>query len=1239
VIPREYPNLRCRCIDIEAPGPGVGEEEAAAGRLVAELNAGHAEPLIALRGERRWTPAVKPVRVDGGGLDRRLKEKGVYLVTGGLGGIGFSIALYLARQFQARLILTGRSMFPQPREWNRWVAEHGEHDPVSRNIEKARLLQTAGAEVLVFSADCPDIKQMRGAVNRGRERFGAIDGIIHCAGLPDFAGVIQRRTRETSEAVLAAKVRGTLVLDQLFSEEDMKLDPGFLALCSSLSSVLAPFGQVGYCAANAFLDSYAFYRTARLGKYTVSINWDAWQEVGMAVDAVNRLAGTGAGALLGIQPPAAAPVKPDVTGDRQVAHPLFHHWRQDAAAPRVFCYVSYLGSANHWVLDEHRIMGTPTLPGTAYLEMVRAAAAHRAALEHKALGRVEIGGVSFLSPITVPDGQEMEIHTLLEEDGEGYKFVIRGAGPGQNGETGPREYAAGHVVWIGERDGQQPPKSLDIAALEAACSKGERQVGDGVDSLIRPGIVTPGPRWNNLRRIRLGERQAMAWLELPREFRADLEDFPLHPAVLDSATSLLVGASSGDDAYLPFSYGRIVIYKPLTPQITVHARAGEGTKKNANSLVFDVTLAGENGQVLVDVKDYTLVKVNKNVQATAPVPAGAQDYLKDALTPDEGVEAFRRILTLDLPQVLVSVSDFAQRARESGRLNADAAQAAGTAAAAGQDLSAAHPRPDLSTPYEPPDTHTRQIVAAIWQELLGIGGIGIHDDFFELGGDSLKALTINARIHKELNVEVPVAEFFNSPTVAGLAGYIDNAGKSGFAAIEPVEEKEFYPLSSAQKRLYVLCRMNPDSIFYNLPHIMELEGALDAERLEYALDALIKRHESLRTAFQVIDEENVQVVHTGVAFKMGRYSLEDLEPDRAEAEKRRLVREFVRPFDLARAPLLRAAVIVLEQGKYIWMTDVHHIVADATALAIIQKDLFALYGDQNLAPLELQYKDFSTWQDRLTGSGYMKEHEDYWLGVYPDAASIPRLKLPTDFPGPAVRRYEGDVVMFVLDAEKTGAFNRLASSIRATFFMNVLAVMNVLLFKYSSQNDIIIGTTIAGRPHNDLQGIVGMFVNMLAIRNFPAGELTYLEFLEAVKGNVLGAFAHQQVQFETLVERLGMEKTSARNPLFEVAINVQNYEQPTTKIEGLNVLPHEVEFKVAKFDLLLWANEIGDQVLFNLEYSTELFKPGTAQLFSRHLQEILDQVIENPGTKLKDINLSHSLAKTQTDIGQVEFDF
>jgi non-ribosomal peptide synthetase component F len=296
-----------------------------------------------------------------------------------------------------------------------------------------------------------------------------------------------------------------------------------------------------------------------------------------------------------------------------------------------------------------------------------------------------------------------------------------------------------------------------------------------------------------------------------------------------------------------------------------------------------------------------------------------------------------------------------------------------------------------------------------------------------------------------------------------------------------------------------------------------------------------------------------------------------------------------------------------------------------------------------LVPLKIQYKDFASWQDTLLESGEIKQQEDYWLDLYSDG--IPRLDLPTDYPRPKFFSFEGDICEFTIDSEYIVRFRELGLEYRATFFMNLLAALNVLLYKYTGNEDIVAGVGVAGRPHADLQDIVGFFVNLLPIRNFPTGEKRYDELLIEVRENCLRAFENQDLQFEQLMEKLDLDRKSSLNPLFNIIFSSQNFQRGVDNhkpLEEINFIPYKFEKKTCKIDMQLAADELDDAVHFHLEYSTRLFKKSTMETFFQRFFEIIKQVVENKKIKLKDINLSHRLVPIKTDVyesSQSDFNF
>ncbi|MCP4153443.1 MAG: AMP-binding protein, partial [bacterium] len=412
--------------------------------------------------------------------------------------------------------------------------------------------------------------------------------------------------------------------------------------------------------------------------------------------------------------------------------------------------------------------------------------------------------------------------------------------------------------------------------------------------------------------------------------------------------------------------------------------------------------------------------------------------------------------------------------------------------------------------YVPPGNETEKRLVEIWSEELGIEKdvIGIDDNFFQLGGHSLKATVIVTRIHKKLNFKLPLAALFRSPTIRGLAAIIKEGAQDKYTAIRPVAEQEYYTLSSAQKRMYVLQQMDTGSTIYNMPRVLTLEGKIDTYKIKETIETLIVRHESLRTSFEVKEKEPVFYVHKPgeIEFAIENFDITGTgEKQREKAGK--IVQEFIRPFDLTKPPLLRAGIIKIAEKEHVLMVDLHHIITDGTSQTLLTNEFAYLYNDVPLPELKLQYKDYSQWQNSPDIQQEMKRQEQYWLKQF--EKEPPVLEIPLDYERPEIQNFEGAEVRFEIEQKETAQLNRIAREQNATMFMVLLALYNVLLAKLSGQEEAVVGTGTAGRGHADLLPIIGMFVNTLALRNYPEGEKTFHQFLTEVKENTLQAFENQ----------------------------------------------------------------------------------------------------------------------------------
>ncbi len=543
--------------------------------------------------------------------------------------------------------------------------------------------------------------------------------------------------------------------------------------------------------------------------------------------------------------------------------------------------------------------------------------------------------------------------------------------------------------------------------------------------------------------------------------------------------------------------------------------------------------------------------------------------------------------------------------------------------------------------FVPPQDKIQHKLTQIWSEILDIERekIGIDDNFFDLGGHSLRATVLVSRIHRELNVKLQLLEIFKTQTIRKLSGSIKGAAKDRYASIENAEKKEYYLLSSAQKRLYFLQEMYKENTAYNLPQAVLLQGETREEKLEQIFINLIRRHESLRTSFEMIGKEPIQRIHEAVEFRVENHQVEveveegqfshsegtrGLTPlskpaDGGPRTAEDIIRLFIRPFDLSGSPLVRAGLIKQGEQKNILIVDMHHIISDGVSYNVLIRDFITMYKGEEQPALRLQYKDFSEWQHTARQQEAIEKQKEYWLKEF--SGEIPVLNMPLDHQRPMVQDFTGSTIIFDIDGEAAGGLRTLAIKEGTTFYTLLAAIFNVLMQKLTGQEDIIIGTPTAGRRHAESEQIIGDFVNTLALRNYPEREKRFIDFLYQVKENVLEAFENQDYPFEELVNHLEVNRDISRNPLFDVLLVLQNLETPTADMPGLKVKPYDYVTGYSKFDLTLQVIEIKDQLSFSMEYCTKLFEKTAVQRFIAYLKKIITTVLADNKQKIYEIEI------------------
>ena len=520
------------------------------------------------------------------------------------------------------------------------------------------------------------------------------------------------------------------------------------------------------------------------------------------------------------------------------------------------------------------------------------------------------------------------------------------------------------------------------------------------------------------------------------------------------------------------------------------------------------------------------------------------------------------------------------------------------------------PTYDTHDTYTPPENDTQRRLVDIWAEVLGMPGdtIGIDADFFEYGGHSLRATILVSLIHKAFNVQVPLAEIFRLPTIREQGAYIADAAQTQFHSIRPAPPKEYYELSPHQKRLYILHQMDRDHTNYNTTSVNLLEGNLDLPKLQEAFRGLIRRHEVLRTSFQIIDGQPMQQVHDDAPFAVERAAgrKEDVAA---------MVDDFVKPFDLTAAPLLRVLVIRLDEGLHALVVGMHHIITDGFSKTVLINDFKALYEDTPLPPLTLHYKDYSEWLNSPDQKENIARQERFWLDEF--SGSIPVLDIPSDFPRESIQDFIGNQVEFTIDNETTAALQQLAKERGVTLFMLMLAAFNLLLARVTGQTDIVVGTSIAGRRHADFEKIIGLFVNVLALRNRPYRDKPFTAFLDEVKHRTLAAFDNQDYPFDELAAQLKQDVT-AGSPLISAVFNLDNLQRPDEMLRfrsgdsELLFKPFEFKDKITQADFLMECFEVEGMLMSWIKYRQNLFLEETIQRFIGYFTRILQAVIQEP---------------------------
>lgn len=832
VIPRELVGVTAAVLDVELPVRRLKKVAAQtamaslADRVLEDLLATPGNTVAALRDDRRYELDFRRIALTKTD-ETPLKAGGVYMITGGFGGIGLTLAENLIREQQAKIVLLSRRPLPDRATWAGHIRKYGPHDPTSQAITAIERLEKLGGTVKAAQADVCNLEQMRRLKDEVVRELGPINGVIHAAGAIDD-GPLLAKDDMSVEPVFAAKIHGTQVLGELFA--DGELD--FMVLFSSTSTITAPPGQVDYVAANEYLNAYA---KSRKGDKTrvVAINWGLWAQVGMAAGAMAERQGE-------------TLVSPAVPIDAV----LLNEAGFDGSGERVF--TGQL-DARSWVIDEHRSKTRDAfLPGTGYLEL---AAQAMKAQDHD--GPFTLSDLIFLRPVQVKDESKRDIRVKLERDDAGYRFVLQ-SDASFKGRAGWQLNAQANLFPGAKLKG---PQVIDIAAIEARCADQTDGRGKTLPS-AQAGHLNFGPRWNVLRETAYGEGEGIARLSLDDAYRGDLDDgYLLHPALLDIATGWAMNLIEGYKSahlWVPIAYEAVRVLRPLPAEVFSWVQSHKDNRSDNPVARFDVTLTDAEGLVCLEVEGFQIKMIADAGDITRQVPLSESEVeiegassearpltpteerlrqnLSQGITPIEGAMLFKRALEQGLSQVVISSLDL-------HGLTAQITAGAETKENDGQKFE----RPDLDNTYVAPSTTIEAALAELWEDLLGVNQVGVEDDFFELGGHSLIAVRLFATIKKTYQVDFPISMLFEAPTISKCAALIaervggdtpigDEVGDTPVQATPARRFTHIVPMSSGETGsktpIFMVAGM-----FGNVLNLRHLANLLGKDRSFYGVQA------------------------------------------------------------------------------------------------------------------------------------------------------------------------------------------------------------------------------------------------------------------------------------------------------------------------------------------------------------------------------------------------------------------
>lgn len=1332
VIQQEYPNISCQSIDVIIPLAGIGPDYPLVDQLFAEMTTPSTDLVTAYRGNHRWAQTFESVRLEETVKGTsQLRENGVYLITGGLGGIGLILAEYLARTWKAKLVLIGRSGLPPREEWAQWLSNNATHNqtvPIENNFNLAEEAQVISEieENLTKQLDIKGINHYAGFEASANELCACyIYDYLKANNVNTATGQIYSRTalREqlkivpvfekfynfflkilSDDAIIKLTENQIEFLKQpndikdsiLLSKEVREKYPEFAGILGLLEHCVNHYsaalsGEIE--AISVLYPEGSAHLLEDAGKNTVSYSHREIYNL-LLKEIISRLirhqspnkklrileVGVGDGIL-------AKLIAPDLR-NQNVEYYVTDIGRTfvikiEKEAPKVgfnFMKFGILDISKDPIAQGYEQNSFDLIFG---LDVVHATKNIGETLGHLKKLLVPNGLLSIIE--TVKSFRWIDMIWGLAEGGWYFEDAeIRKTSPLLSLEQWEaalksfdtvqafpqsieKRLKTDYGLIIAQRfysDVQKIKPSEVMNLQETNIHNYEKQL---VTSKIR-GVQ----KLDNLgaevliMSADVANEEQMATVIAQTYQRFGQLHGVIHGAGITSGEVIFnlihdTDKTKAESLFRPKIYGTYVLEKVLRGKeldfcllISSNAATLGGlglSAYSASSLFLDafaISRNNPNGHIPWISTNWDSWPIEEITKWDSKFKTSIDKY---GMTREESESAFERVVSRATGQMVISAGDLMARLQvwirdltsQHFRQTEIGPQAAEVEISNRNDLSTSfHARPQLQTDYVAPRNEIEQKLITIWQELLGIDKIGIYDNFFDLMGDSLLGTQLISKINQVFQVAFSLRKLFEDPTVVGFAGYLETKSldvtQQQPVSIKPIPWQEHYELSHGQKRLWVLSQQEGGSVAYNLSYSVLLKGELDRKAFEGAFAELVQRHESLRTTFITISGQPRQKIHPNIDDYIDFIDLTN--EAQAIVAAKNLVREAAnKPYNLETGPLLRISLLKLADKQHVLFIGMHHIISDGWSLSLIFREFSKTYNaihkgkHHSLPILGIHYKDYAGWQNRLLESEAMAVHRDYWLNKLSD--EIPILDLPTDFPRPPIQTFNGDIVSITLSSEQTKKLKAFNLTQGVSLFMTLVASIKVLLYHYTGQEDIIVGSPIAGRNHIDLENQIGFYLNNLALRDQVKRDTTFEKFLQQVKLTVVEGFEHQIYPFDKLVNELGLQRDLSHSPLFDVMVNLLlKGESFHLELESLSVSSFMDESAITVFDLNFMIGETADSIQIGIEYNTDLFKRDTVQKLGTDYVMLLETVINQPSLLIKDLRslfTSAEESKEKTD--------